>query len=142
MAIVEHPDEMPCLTTVMPATAATAIPFISGQTLTQITLAQILNLPRQESKCPANCATVEPFDKRTGLTSDQFLSCGWSAARQEYIKNSVFLVRQVENKNVKLQAGYKEVTNVLAVTSGMQELQISAWESYAPLLASCEVNRV
>ena len=90
----------------------------------------------QNARCPAAIAQIDPIDKSTGMSSDEYVGAAWNSRDKHYMMNLVVFIRQIETKTAKLpNGGEKLVTNVLAGNDSLHEIQLSAWDGYAEHLA-------
>lgn len=102
---------------------------------------QLYQLPRQLIKCPPSIKNIEAFDKKTDLSSDDFLSAEWKGIDRQCMVNVALRIKQLETKNVNLsRGGTKTVTNILASNDSLFEVHISVWEPYAEELSGLEIG--
>ena len=73
---------------------------------------QLVKLPLQTAKCPTEIGSIEQIDKKTWLTSDEYLGAPWSAKEKHYMMHLLVLINQCETKTVRLpKGGEKLLTN-------------------------------
>ena len=102
----------------------------------EIRAEQLVKLPRQNARCAAAVSQIDPIDKRTGMSSDEYVGAAWSCRDKHYMMNLVVCIRQLETKTAKLPTGgEKLVTNVIACNNSLHEIQLSGWDQYAEQLA-------
>ena len=108
-----------------------------------INLNQMHQLPRQLIKCPASIPNIEPFDHKTGLTTDDYLRGEWNGQDKHYMMNVALRVKLINTKTINLtDGGTRMITNVLASNDGIFEVHIRAWEPYAEKLSGLLANTV
>lgn len=102
---------------------------------------QLYQLPRQIVKCPKEIQEIESFDKKTTLSTDDYLRAEWKKGDMHCMLNVALRIKQIETKTVSLtRGGSKTVTNIMATNDSLFEVHITGWEPYTEFLAELQIG--